>query len=747
MPLSPPDRDTFLPPVNPGEGLRDLGRMLRRRWALVAACLLGAVAAALLYLAQATPVFTANGSLLIDPRYGQTPGGGAQVIPGLLSSDALTVDSEIRVLTSREVTLAAVRELGLGEFPAPEGRTLARLPHFLGPGRAEAAPRLTAQMRAEQRMEAVRRAFVQGLEVQRAGESYVLDISFTTPRLDLAPRAVNTLIREYLRVSGQNQAQMQERSRQWLSARIEELGRGLRAAEQRVAAYRREHQLLASDGQLLPSEMALNAANRQLVQLRGEAQAKAVQADQLAEKIALGRIDAVRIPAADRTRALEEFEARYAKLLQDEREVLVIWDKTVPSAVDLRRRQAETRDLILAEYRQILDGLRMQQEALDLRAAATQELIAEAEATYGADIAKSVELRSLEREAGAKRDLYERLLEEFNSASQLATFDTVAARVIAWAVAPVEPSAPRSRLIVLGAALAGLVLGCSVVFLAESLDQTFRTPREVTEELGLDFLGVIPAFRSESGGRARGAPLLPPAARRLDFALRAPHSVTAETLRALHGRLARTGLPQAGEGGRVIGLTSTLRAEGKTTTAFNLAVVFAREGERVAILDLDPVGRDLTRQLGAVLPRGNALATLCRNPEAAAATLPLEGAPGLTVIGNSGPHFVERFAPRDMENLRRVLAALRAEHDYVIVDLPPVLGAVEAQLLAPLCDGVIHLVRWGRTPREQVAAALRQLDLPQDSMLGALYTRAGLRDYGRYNLYGSLNYYSNYRES
>jgi succinoglycan biosynthesis transport protein ExoP len=741
------DRDSLLPAIRLGDLLRGLLQKLIRRWLLVVAVIGLTLALAVAYVLTATPLYTATGALLIDPRAGGTPDDRTQMMPGLLLSDALTVDSELRVLTSREVTASVVRVLGLQEEAAPGPSWTQRISGWLGVERRDAsAAGLTEKALAERRAEALRLQFLRGLEVERAGDSFVIDISYTAPQLALAPKAVNTLMTEYLRLSGAAELGQLERTRAWLAGRIDELGRGVEEAETAVATYRQENQLLAPQGALLPVEIALNAATGDLVRLRGQAVAVEVQIAQLAEQIAAGQIDAVQIPVEERSRALADFETRYSALLQSEQELILDWGAAAQVVQANRQQQALIRDLILAEYRKVLDRLKARADTMNRQVAATERVIADLRVQYGNDTGKTVELRSLEREAEAKRVLYERLLEEYNSTSQLITFDAPAARVIAWAVTPEVKSAPDSKLIVALAAFAGLVLAVGGVLLLDSLDNSFRTYPDLMQDLGMAFLGLVPSFRSDRAGAnatARSALKgLPKAAQKFDFAARRPASVSAETMRSIHVRLALLKGPPPAPG-LVVGVLSSVRSEGKTTTACNLAVALTRQSARVALVDLDLLSRGLARQIGPILPAGNSLRDLLHDPASTIRQLEiLPGFPGLTVIGDPAAGDDPPSATRDAELLEAALTALRSHFDYVVVDLPPLQGVADTQLLARLCDGLIFCIRWGATPKEQVLSALRKASLPRDRFLGAVFTQAPLSAYRSHNRLEVTDYYS-----
>lgn len=749
--LDTTDRDVFLPSINLGEVLRGIGQKLRRRWPWLAGSVALCIALAVTYVVTATPVYTANGSILIDPRVGSSPDNRADMMPGLLMSDALTVDSELRVLVSREVTARAVRALKLGETgPVPVSRRKAFTTWIgLAPTGEENA-NLSAAVLDERHKEAVRRSFVRGLKVERAGDSFVLDISYTAPSVAYSALAVNTLMQEYLRLSSEQQITRAEQTRQWLSDRITELGLGVEAAETAVATYRQTNQLLVPEGALLPTEIALNAAIAEQVRLRTLLVSMDVQVRQLTSQIAAGEIDTIQIAAEERTNALNDFQTRYTELRQQERELLLMWDETAPQVKDQRARIFQARDLILNEFGQIADRLGARSLHLRQQIAATDTVIAELQDQYGRDTSKTVQLRSLEREANAKRVLYEQLLEQYNSTSQLLTFDATSGRVIAWAVAPDTKSAPKSTQIVILAAFAGIMLALTTIFLMETLDNSFRSQSEIAANLRVPFIGLVPMFRTDRSdpanpglfGRSDRWRKLGRVAQRYDFAAISPISVSAETARSIHVSLKMQKAGLAGQG-QIIGMVSSVRGEGKTTTAFNIATYLAKQNERVALVDLDLISRELSRQIATVLPKANSLTDLLHTPEDTIGRLEeVPEFPGLAIIGNLDLQDPIPTATRDSARLKAALQQLRLHFDFIVVDLPPLQGAADTLLLSRMCDCLLLIIKWGHTPKQQIVSALRKSGLGDEKFLGAVLTQAKLQDYQSYNPDEVTAYYS-----
>ncbi|WP_299684397.1 polysaccharide biosynthesis tyrosine autokinase [uncultured Tateyamaria sp.] len=759
------DRDAFLPSIDMGDVLRGTWLKLLRNWRILAACLLLSICGSIYYVLTATALYTANGALLIDPRVGQALESGSKVNPAIGSLDALTVDSELRVLTSREVTTRTMQTLRFGERTEEDeddgGMSIrAWLTQLIG---LDAAPAGTGDalpggLQAERQREALRRSFVRGFKAERAGDSYVIDISYTSPDLVFAAEAVNTLMREYLTASGQQQVEVVERTRDWLSERIEALEISVREAETAVAEFRGDNELVALQGELLPTEIALNASIEELIRLRGALLVIEVQVEQLTEQIEARNIEAVQVPAEERSNALDEFQKRYAELLREEQELLVSWAEDAPVMQANRQQQDQIRALILDEYRQVRDRLSTRADALARQVAATDIVISDLRGQYSDNIRQTVELRNLEREADAKRQLYERLLEEFNSSSQLLTFDATSARVIAWAVPPDRKSAPQSRQIVVLAVFGAMVLAVSLILLREALDGSFRAYDEIGRDLGLQYLGLVPSFRSEQQNESLwkrltgGKQILPGprwkklsrAGQRLGFASNRPTSVSAETMRAIHVQLMLQRDTSEEEAQcQIVGFTSTTRGEGKTTASFNFASFLAQQSERVAIIDLDLASKQMSKLLEPVLPGTNELSDFLDNPkDALSMVMPVAEFPNLAVVGNSGAGETPVTMLRDQKRIENMLSFFREYFDYIILDLPPAQGVADTRLLTKLSDHLVYMVRWGSTPRSQVMSVFRQRLVSKDRILGVLFSRANIRKYRWFNRDDMIDYYS-----
>lgn len=283
----------------------------------------------------------------------------------------------------------------------------------------------------------------------------------------------------------------------------------------------------------------------------------------------------------------------------------------------------------------------------------------------------------------------------------------------------------------------GLVVGLALAFLREAIDTRVRSVEEVGARLGLPLLGRIPA---------------PPRRMRRDdrlVTLADGWSAEAEAFRQLRTSLELMRLERDAQ---VIMITSALEAEGKSTTAANLAVAFARGGKRVVLVDLDlrrggmarffPLaGRPgLTEVALGSATLDDALvrvAVVDSTPSAAAGNGNGKGrsAAFLDVLG-SGPAPPDPGEFASTRALADVIEMLRDRADIVLVDAAPLLVVGDALALTPLVDAMIVLVRRDVVRRPVLKELSRLLETCPATKLGFVLTGTTSEDaYGGYGSY------------
>ncbi len=365
-------------------------------------------------------------------------------------------------------------------------------------------------------------------------------------------------------------------------------------------------------------------------------------------------------------------------------------------------------------------------------------------------------LADLESSARISRNLYESLVQRSSEATQQQSMPIDPARVIARASAPLEPSHPKSVLILGAATLLGLFTGVAAAFAKERLNTVFRWPSQIERDLGIRCIGTMPllphhaeptnAFRvgqlidmhdnndtkqqrgtgKERSGSGKNA-ALPVAERRVmtrdpyrhTFVVDQPFAALNETLRFIGAEFSNLGVQP-----KVIGISSAHPREGKSMVAVTLAELLADGGRRTLLIDCDLRTVGLTRQLspsakaglGEALSGHAALNELLWSDAVTKLNFLPAVLPPIRVA-----HPAAQLSSAAMQNL---LNSARESYDHVILDLPPILTVADTKAASPLVDSFIIVIEWGETRISAVNDALSVAPLVAENLLGAVLSKA-----------------------
>lgn len=196
---------------------------------------------------------------------------------------------------------------------------------------------------------------------------------------------------------------------------------------------------------------------------------------------------------------------------------------------------------------------------------------------------------------------------------------------------------------------------------------------------------------------------------------------------------------------RVVGVTSALRNEGKSTLAINLAYTVAQAGYRVLLIDGDMRLPTLAKRLNIPKRPGlsNLLAGLCTVQDAVQTSDLLDNLKAIAA-GDIPPNPSELLSSARMETLLRELGA---DYDFILLDLPPVTAVTDSLVISKLVDGMIVVVCRGYCEKKLLEAALRNMKYLNIKILGFVMTRGSVdksgygKRYGKYKK-GYGGYYS-----
>lgn len=317
------------------------------------------------------------------------------------------------------------------------------------------------------------------------------------------------------------------------------------------------------------------------------------------------------------------------------------------------------------------------------------------------------------------RGIFNSLLTYFHKIQILEKMSISDVEIIHRAELPSMPSFPRKKANIALGLFLGFLVGISIAFLVDHLDDTLKTPEELKEIEGVIYLGAIPKFRT------RRHPLI---------SSLSPTDRVSEAYRAVRNGLRFATLDRPFK--RIL-VTSALDGEGKTLTAANLALSLAKEGSRVAVVSADLRRPSLHRLLG--LPQEPGLTNILLGEAEMKTTLKETKMENLWLL-SSGPVPPDPAGVIESKRILELFDSLSEEFEWVVIDSPPLMLVNDPYVLAGICDVVLLVVESHRVPRPVATSSIEQIRKTRDRNVLAILNKLRLRGSRYYSYYYS--YYS-----
>lgn len=396
----------------------------------------------------------------------------------------------------------------------------------------------------------------------------------------------------------------------------------------------------------------------------------------------------------------------YNKLLQ-ERAREVLGGNGIAAPLPGQIRQDSSLDPARQQLALTLVNLQTQRDTLKQQLVATKKTEEELRREYQTLPNKQLDRVRLAQQLQLKQDFYNKLQAGLADA-KAAEAETVSSLSIAQPLqVRVEETKATQPTLVLGVGtfVAFMVAG-GVILLLATLDNTFYTPeemqqamlaREVSVLAELPFVVLLPSSRSEA------AILTNPNSPYLEFY---------ERFRSSLRRVENKSL-------KVLLLTSTVEGEGKTVSAYNLAIASAQAGKRTLLVEADLRSPSFVNALN-LMPDPDASIEPLRYYSSGSGCIYLApGIENLYIVPSPGP---QRQAAAILESseLRQFLEDARGRFDFVVIDTPPLSRCNDALLLEPLSDGMVLVTRPSYTQESILTEAIDELIEAELPLLGAV---------------------------
>ena len=693
------------------------------KWRILALAVLVAVIA-YVAVSQMAPVYRSSATVLIDmERRSLLQMGDAY--SGAIPYYKEYFQTQTDILKSREVALRVVTKLKLTEHPEFDPRQ--QKPPALEKWMNEHLPALAAiyskpvgALDEASLEDQVLKGFTAKLSIEPVRLSHLVKVSFESHNAMLAAAVANATAEAYMQADLDARYKMSENAEQLLHQQLADLKAKWDASERALQAYRDREGMLDSKNTVLSGAGGqLEALTLKLV----DARFRLSEAEQAQNQVRAGNYESV--PAVVQNSSVQRAKEIQAEA---ERKLAAVsqrygtnHQKFLAASSDASAARANTR----RQIQNLVASVTKEYEA----ARATEKTIGEALARSKGTIQnlnqKEIGLGVLEREAATNRRLYQTFLSRFKETNASKYSQSSYARLVDAAVPALLPIRPaKARTVAIAAALS-LFLGVIGSLLLKALNNTVKTSGDVEAKLHQPFLAALPALLGNGKQNIARA------------VLDQPHGLFAESIRTASTGVLLSALDTPRP---IVVVTSSVREEGKSTFAMNLAFSQAKT-KRVLLIEGDmrrPCFAKVMNLSGEQKGLSQLLSGACTFEEC---LLQVDG----TFVISAG-----RIPPKPLELLasqefRDLLAMLRDRCDMIIIDSPPVQLVSDALVIGSQSTGLIYVVMANKTLAPLARAGLKRIASANIPIFGVVLNaqdfKKAERYYGDYASVSSAAYY------
>ena len=714
-----------------------IGLLRRQYLVILVVAMLGAGAGAI-YLAAATSIYTAETSVYIDLH--RNPIDQQQ---GIFGNDPIEIESQIQILKSKTVATSVVKKLQLLNDPEFTSGTSFFSNLLLGASASNSDP-----------LEKMIRVLESNLTIESAG-GRVIGIKYNSTSPERAAQIANAVANAYITDQLEAKYQANRIATNWLQERQQQLREQADAAQRAVDSFKKQNDIVTTDGGKPLDSAQVADLNSRLVAARAQTADASARLNRLQAIVRGGPSDTSVDGAISEinSQIVTSLRQQYLELARREREWSVRYGKDHLAVVNLRTRMQEIRTSLFDELRQAAATAQNDHEIAKLRQEEIEKQLAGIVAQTRSTSQVQITLSGLESAATAYRKLYDGFLQQYMGSTQQAMFPITEARVISEASPPLNRSKPKTWLVLALSIFGGVGLGFGLGMLRDLMDRVFRTSKQLEEELHVPCVAVVPLVKHGKTAQPWHETILGQIVTNHNAVAKdskvyrtvidAPLSSFAEAIRSIKLTI---DLHMEARPCKVIGFTSTIPNEGKSTIAAALAHLIGQVGGRVLLVDCDLRNPTLTRMLSQQTAIGVFDVVAKKAPVTEAILKDTRSNLAFLPAGKRIPLSLTSEVLGG-EAISKLFGLLHQTYNYILVDLPPLSPIIDVRASTHFVDAYLLAVEWGRTKIDTVEQSLRSAPRIYDNLIGTILNKADMDTMGRYDSSGRYdrnNQYSRY---
>lgn len=648
------------------------------------------VAVFAVYLAgKMTPAYVATATLLLNDNYENILKLSK---PLDLGNDDEFVVTEIKLIQSRSMIGQVIDALDMANHPAFNAS-------FQEPGggaKADNSPNTDKKLQRRTE-ESVRNSmiglFSSNLTVKSIPQTRMIKVTYESSSPTLARDVANTLSEMYIKRHDKVFKANAERESKWLDDRIRQVRKQLQDLEVQLSEFLESNDLVVLNGVSDLSAAKIKQLKNQVLKEQ-QRNLKFAGIKDFVEEVGRSNIDALfGIEYVALNPTIQILRQAQIRAQQKVNELSLVYGPKHPLMINARKTLSEANSNLVQDLKTLLENTEITLTTSNHVLSRLRQELSQARAEHQKNQKLENHFINVTKEIESSRQLYEKLLQE-SLHNRLRTASHIGIAIIVDAAfTPSVPIRPKKNLIVgmtivMAAALAVTI----ILFVDTAMNYSFRSASDVSKHLDVDLLGITPKWSKLKKHK-------------LDVVLNDKAKPGfAEAVRTIKTNLLLHFKQDTNQ--RLIGVTSTLAGEGKSTVALNMAYSLVGQG-KVLLIDANLRHPTIGTEVGLAedhvglveLLRGEARFADCvhRDPKSGVSFLPAGGQceDPLDLL----------FSPR----FHLLLKRLKHHYRFVIVDSVQMESVSDAFVVAKKVDTLVYVIKASSTKRAQVLTVFKRL--------------------------------------
>ncbi len=539
----------------------------RRKWFILLFWFL-VMGLAAFYLFNQKQIYRATALIMIERKPSPAnPLGETETRPGSFVNPYYT--TEVNLLSHRALIQAVIQDLELDKY------YISQLDEPLDDNVSTTA----ASDSADPLKAKVIAWYLKNLETEPVPESNLVNISFTGPDPGIITQVVNTHAQKAIENTVQLHQQRAKTALDWLKGQVDKQKKEVEATQREIYEFKKNNDLMITESRENIFSQEFTELNSALIKAKADHIARQAAYLQL-DKVSNENLDTFLLPEISNDPAIQSLKSQLSELKSRQIEMSSKYGPKHPKMIELNSGINQVKEEINSEIARLRKTIKAESD----RAASIEDLVTrqlEQKKKMALSLGeKVIEHDVLEQQAASARDIYNFLLKQAQEISLASVMSSSNIRVIDPAETPMRPVQPQVLIGLFIAACLGLFTGTGLAFFLEYMDNTLKTPTDVTARLGMPVLATIPYYKAMKKKNYQIT--------YNEESKKRKKELIADPLSHISSRLPAE-LPLSGENyhGRVIAVESVTMGEGKTMVVAKIASNLTDAGLRVLLLDTD----------------------------------------------------------------------------------------------------------------------------------------------------------------